>query len=369
MVRNMKEEVDKRVYPRVEVLELSGSAYERGKKYGEKCETLVNRQISLLYSAAKQKKNWSKERLLREARKYLPFVEDYSPEIADEMRGLADGAKVKYEEIGALIAYYELGESLLSCTCFAATGKATVDGETYIGQNWDGGIGGWWDGEESLLLRIIRDTDPNVLTFVDIGFPVGYGLNSHGLALVWNSLHCEESQFGVPTYIIVREVLQQKTIGDAIGAILRAKRAESFNFIIADENGEIYNFECTPNNFVLTYAEKYIGHANHFTKLKVGKDLILEEAPKYGMSTLIRHNRINKLLSQRCGSIDLKTLMEMLKDHANYPNSICCHSRDSGGKVTGITFSSSVMLPAKREMYVAHGNPCRNTFYKYKVNK
>jgi isopenicillin-N N-acyltransferase-like protein len=365
MIGKMSEDVDVRVYPPLEVLELSGSPHQRGKKYGEACKTMIEEQITHLYSSFREKRRWLKEKVLGEARKYVPFIEEYSPEIADEMKGMAAGAEVGYEDIAALIAHYELGEDVPSCTCFAATGQATVQGETYIGQNWDGGPGVWWEGEESLLLRVIRPSGPNVLTFVDKGFPAGYGMNSDGIAVVWNSVHCDESQLGVPTYLIPREVLHQKTIGDAIGAVFRARRAESFNFVIADENGEVYNIEATPNNIDITHADKYMGHANHFTKLKVGRDLLLEQAFNVGMSTLIRHNRINRLLSQKCGCMDLEALVEMLKDHVNYPNSICCHQRNSEGKVTALTFSSAVMVPAKREMYITHGNPCRNKFYKH----
>ncbi|NIU84920.1 MAG: hypothetical protein GWN64_15955, partial [Candidatus Thorarchaeota archaeon] len=110
--------------------------------------------------------------MLLEGRKYIPFIEEYVPEIADEIKGIAKGAGRGYDEIVTLISYYELGEGIPNlCTCFGVTGEATVNGETYIGQNWD--------SEKPILgvmLYVKRDSGPNVLTYADYGFPASYGL-------------------------------------------------------------------------------------------------------------------------------------------------------------------------------------------------
>jgi len=290
---------------------------------------------------------------LIEGRKYIPFIEEYVPEIGDEIKGVAKGAGIGYDEMVALISYYELGEGIPNlCTCFGVTGEATVGGGTYIGQNWDGGkpiLG--------VMLRVERESGPNVLTYADYGFPVAYGLNSEGITVVWNSVHCEKSQLGVPAYLIVREALHQKLLSEVIDRLVKIKRAESLNFIIADKNGEVYNFEATPNDYDLTYCEKTIVHANHFVsnKLKIERDLILSE----DSNTMIRHNRMARLINKKCGNINLETAMSFQKDHANYPKSICRHLP------AGATCSASVIVPEKREMYVSFGNPCENEYHKY----
>jgi len=340
---------------RVEVTEVSGNPQDRGYKYGKKFRNQIEQTLNELYSSFERARKWQRERLLIEGRKYVPFIEEYVPEIADEIKGIAKGAGKEYDEIVTLISYYELGEGIPNlCTCFGVTGEATVNGETFIGQNWD--------GEKPVLgamLYVKRETGPNVLTYADYGFPAGYGLNSEGITVVWNSVHCEKSQLGVPAYIIVREALHQKLLSEVINRLVNIKRAESLNFIIADKYGEVYNFEATPDNYDLTYCEKTIVHANHFVsdKLKIERDLILSE----DSHTMIRHNRMTKLINKKCGSIDLKTAMSFQKDHANYPKSICRHPP------AGATCSASVIVPEKREMHVSFGNPCENEYHKYKV--
>lgn len=340
---------------RVRVTKVSGKPHDRGYQYGEKFKNQIKQSLDELYSSFERARKWKRDRLLIEGRKYMPFIEEYVPEIADEIKGIAKGAGRGYDEIVALISYYELGEGIPSlCTCFGVTGDATVNGETLIGQNWDGG-----KLVPGVMLYVKRDTGPNVLTYTDYGFPAGYGLNSEGITVVWNSLHCEKSQLGVPAYLIVREVLHQKLLSEVIDRLIKIERAESLNFIIADKYGEVYNFEATPDHYDLTYCEKTIVHANHFVsgKLKIERDLILSE----DSNTMIRHNRMTKLISKKCGSIDLETAMSFQKDHANYPKSICRHPP------AGSTCSASVIVPEKREMYVSSGNPCENEYHKYTV--
>jgi isopenicillin-N N-acyltransferase-like protein len=340
---------------KVEVTEVSGKPHDRGYQYGEKFKNQIEQSLGELYSSFNRTRKWKREQLLIEGRKYIPFIEEYVPEIGDEIKGIAQGAGIEYDEMVALISYYELGEGIPNlCTCFGVTGEATVGGETYIGQNWDGG-----KPVPGVMLRVERDSGPNVLTYADYGFPAAYGLNSEGITVVWNSVHCEKSQLGVPAYLIVREALHQKLLSEVIDKLIKIKRAESLNFIIADKNGEVYNFEATPNDYDLTYCEKTIVHANHFVsnKLKIERDLILSE----DSNTMIRHNRMAKLINKKCSNINLETAMSFQKDHANYPKSICRHLP------AGATCSASVIVPEKREMYVSFGNPCENEYHKYEI--
>jgi isopenicillin-N N-acyltransferase-like protein len=175
---------------------------------------------------------------------------------------------------------------------------------------------------------------------------------------------CEQFKLGVPILVVCREVLQQATIGDALGAIIRANRAQSLNFLVADENGEIYDIEATPKDIDYFYSDKYMAHSNHFLSKKLGfkRDIIVSAMP----DTIIRYNRMNRLLREKCGTIDLKALMEFTKDHVNYPYSICRHkSHGASPEQAIVTLDSFIFVPAKKEMWIARGNPCQNEFIRY----
>jgi len=368
-IKSKAEVLDTRPKSELKVVETKGNAYERGFHYGEKTRALVDRFLSQLYASYNELYGMSKDQLLIEARKYIPFIESYSPEVMNEIKGIAEGVGKNVEEIAMAVAYYDISEARSQarggCTSFAATGQATVGRQTYIGQSWDDCLEFWWDGEINVVIKSECNSGMKLLAYTIPAIPAGAGLNSEGIALCWNSMHCEQREVGVPTYVIIREVLNQRTIGDALGAIVRAKRAESFNFLIADSNGEIYNIEATPNDLDIMYADDYFVHANHFTssKIKVKEDKNLELMP----DTIVRHNRMNKLLKENRGSIDLKKLMEFLRDHVNFPWSICKHADKNRRIPFDLTYSAWVMVPATREMWITHGIPCESQFSKYEI--
>ena len=342
----------------IKVFELSGGAHDIGFQQGEKfkddVEKIVN-QFFQIYDGF----GLSKEQVLRRAMRYVPFIEDYSPEIAEEMKGIAEGSDKDLAEIAMIVAYYEIYDRIAfssGCTSIGVSPQETKDGVAYVAQNWDDDVNWYWGGKMPRLLKKRRKTGPEVLAYVYPGMPASAGLNSSGIGLCWNTCHCERSKVGVPTYVILTEILHQERIGDALGAIIRAERAESFNFMMGDKNGEVYNVEASPDFYDAQYVERFMGHANHFEskKIPIERDMIIEFIP----DTIIRHNRMNKLLKTKAGEIDLKECMNFLSDHVNYPNSICRHGDMK-------TFSSMILALSKGEMWLAHGNPCETEYKKY----
>jgi isopenicillin-N N-acyltransferase-like protein len=360
-----------------EVIELSGGPHERGYRYGAQLKSLIKHSIDAHYSWYKTYCNWSKDQVIRMVRKFIPFIDGYSPEIAEEIRGTAEGSENPYEQIVMLTAYVELSWMAIrptvmktrGCTGFLATGRATIDGETYAGQTVDDSLAMWQDDKCGILIDVKRGAGARFLAYTYPGIPGQLGINSHGIAICMTGLLCNEFKPGVPVFVICREVLQQKSIGDAIHALTSADRAESGNYLIANENGEVCDIEVTPTRFDCFYVDDYMGHANHFlsTDLK-SKFLRNKDVAWEASDSIIRQNRMTKLLKEKYGNIDCLALMTILKDHVNYPNSICKHLGDlSSDGIEAKTFSGIIILPKKRELWIAKGNPCENEFQKYSM--
>jgi len=346
------------------VLELSGSPNNIGYEHGVKCRESINRLVDWFYNRFQGK--ITVEQALRHSSKFIPYIDDYSPTIAEEMRGIAEGSMRRYEEIVMISLHEELqGFTSAGCTTVAATGEATIGGETYVGQNWDSSLECYEEGAFPVLLDVKRDSGPNYLAYSYPGMPAAAGLNSRGIGLSWNSVPRLELTVGVPTYTIIAEILRQETIGEALGAIIRAKRAGCFNFVIGDED-EIYNVEASPSDLDLYYSDTYIGHANHYVSENFSRKQKWEMFKNPG--SLIRHNRINKLLKQKCGELDLDTCLSFLRDHVNYPYSICCHPDPrKETKEQGVTYDSWVMATKRKEWWISHGPGCVNPPMKYTV--
>jgi len=348
--------------------EVSGDPYERGHSYGETYRQNISRfleeQYYDLYTLGKTREA-SKEDMLKFAKRYAPYIEGYSPEIFEEMRGLADGSGKAFEEI-VLISMHEeksiFGEKDLMkhCKVVAATGSATIDGETYIGQTWDAGYQDFWEGDQPLLLHERRSSGPDILAYNYPGLIAAAGINSEGISLTWTSTPRAPFVVGVPTYVIIGEVLRKKTIGEALQAIVNPKRAGSFKFTIADKNGEIYVIEATPSHHHLIYVDDFYGYSADFESEEIRR-----EAKVYGSEWLpVAANRARKLLKTACGKLDINVLKSVLSDHPY----ICVHPVFKEGKWTGgISRASWIMVPPKREWWITHGPPCQNELIKYTV--
>jgi isopenicillin-N N-acyltransferase-like protein len=263
----------------------------------------------------------------------------------------------------------------MGCTAFAATGRATKTGEAFHGQTWEAIIDFFWGGKMSALLRMNPKGDIRSLNHTMPGFLGCAGLNEKGVGLSWNSVPRIELTIGVPTYIICAEILRQKTIGDAIDACIRAKRAGCFNFIITDE-AEIYNIEASPSDIDIYSNPEYIGHANQYVSEKFKNKQKIDKLTL----TIIRDFRINRLLKENCGNIDLEECKSFLQDHSNYPHSICSHpsieiDEDEENMPWPIeekefwnrlyVLDGWVIAPARKEFWISHGSPCRHEFKKY----
>ena len=344
-------------------MDLSGEPYERGYRYGEACKGLVARMLDVQFYE-EFRGRLTKDQLQRHARKYEPFIRDYSPEISEELKGIAEGSGRSYDEIVMINALEErTAFEHNRCTAFAVTGSSTKNGETYSGQSWDGIEKEWWDGEFGLLFRVRRKNGPDLIDYTNPGMLACAGLNSNGVSVNWNTVPQKELIPGVPTYIVVAEALKQKTLGDALDAVLRARRAGYFNLVITG-GSELCNIEATPSDVDVSFSSEYIGHANHYVSERYRATQNQDVSP----SSIARHERINTLLRENHGDIDLQACMSFLRDHANYPSSICCHPTESPDpKQRMLTLDSWISVPAKREFWIAHGSPCKNEFVRFSL--
>ena len=357
--------------PRFELMrfEFSGEPYERGLSYGKNCREKISRLLNECFYDAfplGRTREASREQMLKFAKRYTPYIEDYSPEVYEEMKGVADGSGKVLEEV-VLISLHEerriFGEKELMrhCTVVAATGSATIGGETYIGQTWDESYADFWEGDKPLLLREKGKSGLDVLEYAYPGLLAAAGMNSEGLSITWTSTPRAPFEIGVPTYVIVAEVLRRKNISEALAAIINVKRAGSFKFTVADRNGEIYIVEATPKNHHLIYVDDYYGYHADFESGDIRREFPSHRVDVPGY--VVAANRVRKLLKTARGKLDVDVLKNILSDQY-----ICCHPVQKEGKwAGGITWASWILVPSKREWWITHGPPCQNELKKYVV--
>lgn len=352
-------------------LEVRGSAHERGCQYGTHYRDLLNQLIATNFDYHAKVFGRAKENVIERARVYRKFTEDFSSTIKEELRGIADGSGAKLDEIYMLAAYCELiyptsrsADAMNHCTSFAVRNDATADGLTYVGQTDDESTHPWLNGECVTLVRYVQSEAPRALIYSYAGVPAQYGLNSAGLAVCVNALHYERAIDGVPMWCLVREVLNQKSVEDAITLIQKTKRAYSLNFVLGDTQ-QITDLETTPESVTIINSKDLLYHTNHYLRSK-SPGIGSQETSSFA-NTKIRFQRIAELMEPMKGRFNLETLQAFLRDHENRPNSICSHSGENLVDRDSKTFSGMIYIPERGEAWLTRGNPCENEFIRYSV--
>jgi isopenicillin-N N-acyltransferase-like protein len=343
---------------------LSGNHYELGYQHGAQLrETILkNIQTNMLINAYYT--GLTPNKMSEAATKYLRFLKTKYKHFYEEIRGLSDGSGADIVDIMLLNLHGR--DTLGACTLFAVPSELTEDGRALIGQSVD------WspllDGDYVVLKIHDEEHDLTTTMFTEAGIIGLVGKNGKGVGECMSLLLTDRNSVeGLPAYLVLRNVLEQKRIGDALNAVLNAPRASAFNYLIGDDSGEIYDVEADPDNHELFYVEdKVFVHTNHI----LGK--MLFNADKYveasnSCETIHRCNRAKKLLNQCLakGKIGIKDVMVVMRDHANFPDSVCRHPSE-GVSAEGQfkTVAAIVMKQGEQSFWVTQGNPCENEFYK-----
>jgi isopenicillin-N N-acyltransferase-like protein len=349
--------------PRVQV---SGGAFERGRQYGTQAAERVRRSVEIYRATFEQLAGWDWTQVIQHAATYTPAIAAYRPHFLDEMRGIAAGAGLSFEDILALNLRTEImfppvvRAAAEGCTALVALPEATAEGHTLVAQNWD-----WhFSAADTVVLLEAEPADgPRFFTAVEAGLLTKTGMNSAGIGLVTNALTSDQDKGepGVPYHAILRAILESETMADAVSAVTRNRRGSSANYLIAHRDGEAINVEAAPGDYARVYwafpEDGVYAHSNHF--ICPGFDL-KDVALWRGPGTLFRRRRAQQLLQEHNGAHDVETLQALLSDHFDRPFSVCAHVDPRRPPMEQTcTVLSIIMDLTSGALWIADGNPCQ----------
>ncbi len=345
------------------LIEIGGAPFERGRQHGQRAAEQIHFNLAGYWQLLKHYVSLDRPAALALARQYLPAIQRYAPELAEEMRGIAAGASVTPDEILTLNTRTEILSTAITapcdeCTAIFVAPEASADGHTLLAQNWD------WSNVlrgGALLLRIEQPPKPTVLTLTEAGMVAKIGLNSAGVGVCTNFLRHTQRRIGIPFHLLLREALNASRLGLAVAAIYRDVRADSGNYLLAHAEGEALSLEATPLDVGILYPQDgLLVHTNHFVtpRLQPGDTAIRESD-----NTLLRYGRALRLL-RRQQPLIVAALQELLRDHFNHPKSICRHPNPAQPEIErDATLASIVMDLTAGTMQVTAGEPCRGEYY------
>ena len=336
------------------LVEVSGTAYNMGYQHGRQAGDLIRQYLRWI----EKETGMPRQQLCRNAQVFLPYIQALNPAYIEEIRGLADGADLSFDE--ALLCQAR-GEAAYknddACSAFALTGEATVDGAPLAGQNQD--LPPEYADVAVLLHVKPSDGRPRALIFTFAG-QMGYsGMNQHGLALFANGLYDYKWQPGLPKYPLKRAVLEQETVGMAVEVLKTHPVCSANNIVLADGQGSVGDVEIRPEGAAV-FADRHphcCVHTNHH---------LTDNFTQYETFSLpdSRHRlaRMNHLVSEQWGHITVDSMKEILADHEDDPAAICRHGANGMHSISGY-----IAEPARGRLHVRRGHGCIGSWTSYEV--
>lgn len=367
------------------ILHLQGSPREMGERHGQECGRWIGRVAEHYWQVLQASPLAIPHReILKGIREIEALIVEHTGEAyLEEIRGIADGAGVTYDDIFVLNCAYDLMvsrgdpavrgekhsrfERLASgCSSFVAWGRATKGGRVIGTHNDDGPR---YPGQFQVI-RIVRPEEG--FSFISpsmVGRLAQHStMNSQGLLVVGTALdngtkeHVEEA--GLPLSVIFRHLSQHcSTTAEAVQTLERLPLIVAGNYLFADRSRTVELIQATPLHRVSVKPEPGDQHVH------VTNHALVEEIKPYldlrplG-STHYRYQTLERDIHAEYGRIDkdvAKGIMSSHYDwsaHARRPceNSPCRHHEFSGE--WGGTNRCSMWDLDDLTAEVALGNPC-----------
>jgi isopenicillin-N N-acyltransferase-like protein len=356
------------------VVHLDGEPFEQGHQHGVALRDQIAHNLEIYYDRFAREGQLQPSEVRSRAARLVPSLRSH-PSYYDTVLGMARGSGQEALDLVMLNLRYELlyyQYTVLpvggadGCTSFVALPSETADGHLLIGENWD------WIPETKGAVLHAREPDSSLetLSFTEAGIVGGkLGLNSHGLGLVINGLLSTSDDWSrpvTPFHVRCYEILRQPSLDSALAIIQDRPRACSANFLLAQVPGRMVNVEAAPNSHCTFTADNgVLAHTNHFLDpTRLGVEEPRSERRPHSYTRLAR---IRELLDTR-RPISVGNLQSSLRDHDNFPDSVCRHQHpDDPPEEACITVISAIMDLDGRALWLTDGPPCERQYAMHRL--
>ncbi len=364
---------------KLRTLDVSGDPYTMGLAHGEHfasdIRAFATQRLAFCTDSDFVGHGLTRDKVMAITAACIPYHVRYYPDAMEELRGIAYASNLSIEEILILNGFTDMLDvvksldksidisgnvALDNCTAFIVSAEATANHTPYIGQTWD-------MNQEATpyicMLHAQPDNSPRYTTMTVTGCVAMIGMNEAGLSIGITNLCANDGKIGVTWTFLVRKVLAQDNLADAIDCIVNAPLAGGHNYYLADATGQCVNIEAMATQHHLEWVKNgsYV-HTNHCL---ISHTRAVESLPDtyFETSTHARYERANKLLGD--DDITLDDLMALTRDHGAEIG-ICVHTGaanphnvESGAAV--------IMSPASGELWAIWGNPCQGTYERFMI--
>jgi sugar phosphate isomerase/epimerase len=345
------------------VIELSGTPYARGRTHGQSLKSEIQELV----------KRWKADiekthsvpaatyiKKLLEASDFKPAIERWTPELLDEVRGIADGAGIDFETMYAFqlidetwVMSADLG--LPKCTTIGAQRRG--DSPAVVSQTLD--IPEFYHGFQTVLRIKGSAEEPEALVFTIPGVVAANGLNDRSVAVCVNAVtQLAYSTKGLPVDFVIRGILRQKSYQDAVRFLKEIQPAAPQNYVIGGPE-EVASFERSASRmveFIPFEGAEFTYHTNHPLLNDDFNPKFVDGLKKRGMTLEAykarcpRFKFLGETFRDNTATLDLAALKRVFSD------------RDSGIN-NARTYGCTIMVLGDHpELHIAPGRPDTEPF-------
>lgn len=372
----------------LKVLELRGGPRQRGRIHGEALRPQVHEHLERWKTALVEDLGVDPEQYVQDIlaeTNFLPAIERWTPDLLEELRGVAEGAGTdfRYTFVRALSdeePWYRRERKLAAmvskgCSCVGA--DAVPGRPAVIAQNMD--MPRYCDGHQVLLRIIDPDCPVEVFVFTLAGKISLCGLNSAGVGMCCNGVsQLDYAADGLPEEFIVRAFLSKPTLEEGLQFMRSVRHASGQNYTVGGPGHRPTNLECSARSIVEYRPDSWgdrLFHTNHpmgnpdqdlFRRATAG--LTDEQLQRlYFGTSYPRYAALEHLYLQQAGPPTLGSMKAALSSHEG---PVCRHG-EREGRYDHFTIGCLLMeLDATHpRLHVAPGPPCSTAFQTFSFAK
>ena len=362
-----------------QVLVLEGSNRQRGQGHGEalrpQIKEYADRWKNNLHQATGMNPEEYLARFLAET-DFLAAVERWTPDMAEEVRGIAEGTGLDFDTAFGLQmideewcyrqGVFSEGAASASAKC-SALGVFGQNGHPpLVAQNLDLFAPDYYSGLKVLLHVKDPSSAVEAYVFTLAGVIGAMGLNNQPVGVCVNTVIADlnHSSDGLPVAFIIRGILAQPNLEAAAEFIQRIKHASPQNYTIGGAEG-VASYECSANQVSqLKPEEGAVGvcHTNHAIvnddrhAIAEGKDIFSGMRP----NSAARLDSLENRLRKASPPLTVETVKAILGAHDSPEHPVCVHG--DPGEETVTVASMIAVLSSPPQLHIALGPPCLTEF-------
>ena len=333
-------------FEKIPLIHIYGSAKEKGFQYGSSCKDRIKKNIEIYEKMF----DLDELQIRKLADHYKEQIEAFNPNYIIEMDAIAESAEIEPYWIYALNSRTEILNRVVNeCT------SVYFEHSGLLGQNWD-----WVEESEDLivLLKMTLENGMEILTLTEPGIIGKIGFNNHGLGVCLNYLYVDkENSLGIPVHILLRSILESRTIEEALRHIDPYDKGTASNILIGDQHGNYLDLELAiEKTFFFPSEHPIFIHTNHY--LAGGFDNSLDNFA----GSITRFNKASDIAKCLSGSSKAEMKIILLDDSDN-ELPICKKYTYTEG-LGNVGTVSTILIDFKNlTMELSDGNPLENNFF------